>query len=84
MRDYLRKYRIYYIIILLLSMCLSFVILAYTNRGVIIVLLGLLALLMIGILPATTIYEMLKEEHTESWKKEKRSTKPTKTHHFRG
>ncbi len=65
MKSYLKKYGIYYIIILLLSMCLYFLTLAYTNRGVIIVLLGLLALLMIGILPATTIYRMLKDEHTE-------------------
>lgn len=61
MKSYLKKYGIYYIIILLLSMCLYFLTLAYTNRGVIIVLLGLLALLMIGILPATTIYRMLKD-----------------------
>ena len=70
MKNYLRRYGIYYIVILLLSMCLYFVTLAYTNRGVIIVLLGLLALLMIGILPATTIYRMLKEDHTDNWKKE--------------
>ena len=70
MKNYLRRYGIYYIVILLLSMCLYFVTLAYTNRGVIIVLLGLLALLMIGILPASTIYRMLKEDQTESWKKE--------------
>lgn len=70
MNEYFKKSGIYYIILLSISICLYCISLIYKDRGILIFGIGLLSLIMIGILPATFIYKMLREDSAANWKKE--------------
>lgn len=70
MNEYFKKNGIYYIALLSLSICLYCISLIYKDRGVPIFIIGLIALILVGILPATFIYKMLHEDRMATWKKE--------------
>lgn len=56
MKNYFKRYGIFYSITLLLAICLYLVSILYTNRGILILCIGLVAMIVIGVVPALFVY----------------------------
>ena len=56
LKSYFKAYGFFYLIILLLAICLYLAALLYTDRGILILIIGLSALIIVGLVPAVFIY----------------------------